>query len=71
LVAAGHTNGQIARKLNISAGTVRIHLQNVCGLLQVSSRTTAITPRVRRSRRALTCPRAWPADGRERLLGFG
>ncbi|HEV2240643.1 MAG TPA: helix-turn-helix transcriptional regulator [Streptosporangiaceae bacterium] len=43
LVAAGHTNGQIARKLNISAGTVRIHLQNAYGLLQVSSRTAAVT----------------------------
>ena len=43
LVAAGHTNGQIARRLGISEGTVRTHLENVYRLLQVSSRTAAVT----------------------------
>jgi DNA-binding CsgD family transcriptional regulator len=43
LVATGYTNGQIARRLGISAGTVRIHLQNIYGLLQVSNRTAAVT----------------------------
>ena len=43
LVAAGHTNGQIARRLGVSEGTVRIHLQNIYGRLQVSSRTAAVT----------------------------
>jgi DNA-binding NarL/FixJ family response regulator len=43
LVAAGHTNGQIARRLSVSEGTVRIHLQNNYGRLQVSSRTAAVT----------------------------
>jgi len=43
LVAAGYTNGQIARRLGLSEGTVRIHLQNIYGRLQVSSRTAAVT----------------------------
>jgi DNA-binding CsgD family transcriptional regulator len=43
LVAAGHTNAQIARRLGVSEGTVRVHLQNIYGRLQVSSRTAAVT----------------------------
>jgi DNA-binding NarL/FixJ family response regulator len=43
LVAAGHTNAQIARRLGLSEGTVRIHLENIYGRLQVSSRTAAVT----------------------------
>jgi len=43
LVAAGHTNGQIARRLAVSEGTVRTHLQNIYARLQVSSRTAAVT----------------------------
>jgi DNA-binding NarL/FixJ family response regulator len=42
LVAAGHTNTQIARRLGISEGTVRTHLENIYRLLQVSSRTAAV-----------------------------
>jgi DNA-binding NarL/FixJ family response regulator len=43
LVAAGHTNAQIARRLGISDGTVRTHLENIYRLLQVSSRTAAVS----------------------------
>ena len=43
LVAAGHTNAQTARRLGISEGTVRTHLENIYRLLQVSSRTAAVT----------------------------
>jgi len=43
LVAAGHTNTQIARLLGLSEGTVRTHLANIYGRLQVSSRTAAVT----------------------------
>jgi DNA-binding CsgD family transcriptional regulator len=43
LVAAGHTNAQIARRLGVTEGTVRIHLQNIYRRLQVSSRTAAVT----------------------------
>jgi DNA-binding CsgD family transcriptional regulator len=43
LVAAGHTNTQIARRLGISEGTVGTHLENVYTRLQVSSRTAAVT----------------------------
>jgi DNA-binding CsgD family transcriptional regulator len=42
-VATGHINAQIARRLGVSEGTVRIHLQNIYGRLQVSSRTAAVT----------------------------
>ena len=43
LLAAGHTNAQIARRLGVSDGTVRIHLQNIYARLQVPSRTAAVT----------------------------
>ncbi len=43
LIAAGHTNIQIARRLGISEGTVRTHLENIYERLHVSSRTAAVT----------------------------
>jgi DNA-binding CsgD family transcriptional regulator len=43
LLAAGHTNAQIARRLGISEGTVGTHLENIYGRLNVSSRTAAVT----------------------------
>ena len=43
LIAAGHTNSQIARRLDLSEGTVRKHLENIYSKLQVSSRTAALT----------------------------
>src|SRR5262245_49135525 len=42
LVAAGHTNTQIARRLGISEGTVRTHLENIYERLHVSSRAAAV-----------------------------
>ena len=49
LLAAGHTNTQIARRLGISEGTVRTHLENIYERLDVSwpstsGITTAIGP---------------------------
>lgn len=43
LLAAGHTNSQIARRLGISEGTVRTHLKNIYARLNVSNRTAAVT----------------------------
>jgi DNA-binding CsgD family transcriptional regulator len=43
LLAAGYTNTQIARRLGISEGTVRTHLENIYERLHVSSRTAAVT----------------------------
>jgi DNA-binding CsgD family transcriptional regulator len=43
LVAAGHTNGQIARRLGVTDKTVGKHLENIYARLQVSSRTAAVT----------------------------
>ena len=43
LVAAGHTNTQIARRLGLSEATVRTHLEHIYGRLHVSSRTAAVT----------------------------
>jgi DNA-binding CsgD family transcriptional regulator len=42
LVAAGCTNTQIARALAVSEATVRKHLENVYGRLDVGSRTAAL-----------------------------
>jgi DNA-binding NarL/FixJ family response regulator len=42
LLAAGHTNAQIARRLGLSEGTVRTHLENIYGRLQVTNRTAAV-----------------------------
>jgi DNA-binding CsgD family transcriptional regulator len=43
LVAAGHTNTQIARRLGLSQATVRTHLEHIYDRLHVSSRTAAVT----------------------------
>ena len=43
LLAAGHTNSQIARRLGIAEGTVRTHLGNIYEKLGGPSRTAAVT----------------------------
>jgi DNA-binding CsgD family transcriptional regulator len=43
LLAGGHTNGQIARRLGVSEGTIRTHLENIYRRLGVTSRTAAVT----------------------------
>ena len=42
LVAAGHTNQEIAKKLFLALGTVKKHLNNIFGKLDAQSRTQAI-----------------------------
>jgi DNA-binding CsgD family transcriptional regulator len=54
LVAAGATNAQIGRRLGISEGTVRTHMENIFERLQVSSRVAALA-------------RAFPEYAAERL----
>jgi DNA-binding NarL/FixJ family response regulator len=41
LVAAGHSNPQIARQLVLSTRTVEAHLRSIFGKLEVGSRTAA------------------------------
>ncbi len=41
-VAAGYTNGQISRRLEVSEATVRKHLENIFARLGVSSRIAAV-----------------------------
>jgi Bacterial regulatory proteins, luxR family len=60
LVAAGHTNAQIGRRLGVTEGTVRKHLENVYTRLQVSSRTAAVT-------RAF--PDGWPGSSHAPIVG--
>ena len=43
LAAGGYTNSQIGTRLGVSEGTVRKHLDNIYGRLQVSSRMAAVT----------------------------
>jgi DNA-binding CsgD family transcriptional regulator len=44
-VAAGMTNREVARRLDIAPGTVRAHLEHIYGKLGVGTRTAAIAAR--------------------------
>jgi DNA-binding CsgD family transcriptional regulator len=43
LVAAGHTNAEVASRLFLTSNTVRKHLENIFERLQVTSRTAAVS----------------------------
>jgi DNA-binding CsgD family transcriptional regulator len=66
LVAAGHTNAQIARRLGITETTARIHLQNIYSRLPVSSRTTAVTRAFRNQAARYTGRVTHQSDARQR-----
>ena len=42
LIAEGYSNAEIARKLYITVGTTKRHINNIYGKLDVRSRTQAI-----------------------------
>jgi LuxR family transcriptional regulator, maltose regulon positive regulatory protein len=42
LMAEGHSNAEIGRKLYIATGTVKRHINNIYGKLDAGSRTQAI-----------------------------
>ena len=49
LLAGGHTNAQIARRLGVSEGTVRTHLKDIYQRLGVSNRTAAVIQALRQA----------------------
>ena len=59
MLAAGRTNSQIVRRLGVSEGTVRTHLENIYERLGVSSRA-AVT-------RAFPGQAAWDTSGPYRV----
>jgi DNA-binding CsgD family transcriptional regulator len=74
LVAAGHTNAQIGRRLGVTEKTVGKHLENIYARLQVSSRTAAVTrafpgrPPGLKNRRPAPCYDVGKTTRRERTL---
>lgn len=48
LIVAGHSNKEIAFELNISENTVKTHIKNIFGKLDVSDRTSAATVAIKR-----------------------
>ena len=77
LIAAGHSNGQIAERLVLAEKTVKNHVNRIYAKLGVGSRpggdlALGAPPREARTRQRLTTPsgRSWPAarPGRYRVM---
>jgi DNA-binding CsgD family transcriptional regulator/N-acetylneuraminic acid mutarotase len=65
LVATGATNRQIARDLDISPNTVKVHLRNIFTKLEISSRTEATVIAIREGWVAVGDGGGEEPDGRE------
>jgi DNA-binding NarL/FixJ family response regulator len=48
LIVDGRTNREIGQTLSITEGTVKVHVNNLLGKLNVNDRTQAVTEALRR-----------------------
>jgi hypothetical protein len=65
LLAAGHSNREIARELVVAVGTVKTHVHNLCGKLGAPTRGRAVA-RARELGLLLAAPRG-PNEHRVRV----
>jgi DNA-binding NarL/FixJ family response regulator len=59
LMSVGHTNGQIARRLVISEGTVKSHVKNILRKLDAANRAEAVSRWLREEHARVTGHRAY------------
>ena len=57
-VAEGLSNKEVGRRLNISEGTVKVHLHNICSKLGVKNRTALAVLAFTEFASARPCPHA-------------
>jgi ATP/maltotriose-dependent transcriptional regulator MalT len=64
LIAAGHSNGQIAERLVLAEKTVKNHVNRIYAKLGVGSRPAAISRWAPRNRGAADTAAGWPHNER-------